>query len=230
MLFVYALAVGAALISVWAGVYTTEQATRGADAYQQHCGACHGEDLRGSSGRPLVGDRFWQDWNEDRLSSLFRVMQQTMPRARPHSLEEGTYADIVAFILKENGFPAGARELTGAATAEIQVTRKEGPGPAPNFSLITVVGCLTHSAAAPWAVTRASAPIRTRNPEPSQEEERSRAEGTELAENTFELMDADSAAAGHDGRRAEVKGLLIRGTPDKINVTSIQFLAGRCER
>jgi hypothetical protein len=28
----------------------------------------------------------------------------------------------------------------------------------------------------------------------------------------------------------EVKGLLIRGAPDRLNVTSMQMLADRCER
>jgi hypothetical protein len=181
-------------------------------------------------GRPLVGDRFWQDWGEDRLSSLFRVMQDTMPRARPHSLEEGTYVDIVSFILQENGFPAGSRELTSASTRDIQVTREEGPGPVPNFSLIAVVGCLARSVATTWSVHRASVPARTRNPDPSQDEERGRAGETPLADNTFELMDAGTAATGHEGRRAEVKGLLIRGSPDKINITSIQVLDGPCDR
>ena len=33
--------------SVWTGVYTTEQATRGTDLYQRVCGECHGDDLEG---------------------------------------------------------------------------------------------------------------------------------------------------------------------------------------
>jgi mono/diheme cytochrome c family protein len=32
--------------SVWTGVYTTAQATRGTDLYQRVCSECHGEDRR----------------------------------------------------------------------------------------------------------------------------------------------------------------------------------------
>jgi mono/diheme cytochrome c family protein len=228
LLLVGFFAAAAPATSVWDGVYDSDQAMRGGAAYQQHCAACHGEDLRGRNGRALVGDRFWQDWGEDRLSSLLRVAQDTMPRNKPHSLDDGTYADIVAFILRENGFPAGSRALTAESANEIQITRQSGPGPVPNFSLIAVVGCLAHAGAV-WQVAHATEPVRTRNPEPSVDEEQHRAVGQPLANHAFDLMDAEAAGKGHDGNKVEVKGLLIRGTPDKINVTSIQPLSDQCE-
>jgi mono/diheme cytochrome c family protein len=38
--------------SVWTGVYTTEQATRGTDLYQRVCSECHGDDLEGRERSP----------------------------------------------------------------------------------------------------------------------------------------------------------------------------------
>ena len=33
---------------------------------------------------------------------------------------------------------------------------------------------------------------------------------------------------GHGGKRVEVKGLLMRGTPNKVNFSSLQVLAPSC--
>ena len=44
-----------------------------------------------------------------------------MPRNAPASLADNVYLDIVAHLLKENGFPAGARELTTDALDGIRV-------------------------------------------------------------------------------------------------------------
>jgi hypothetical protein len=35
-----------------------------------------------------------------------------MPRSKPASLTPQEYSDIVAFILQQNGFPAGTSELS----------------------------------------------------------------------------------------------------------------------
>jgi mono/diheme cytochrome c family protein len=228
---VLALLVSVAVLvtTVWDGVFTSEQAASGSEAYQKNCVACHSPDLKSGPARVLVGDTFWQDWGEDRLSSLFNVIVNTMPYDKPHSLDESTYADILAFILQENGFPAGSQRLTSSSVAEIEVVRKSGSGPVPNFSLVSVVGCLTRQSNTTWMLTDASEPVRTRNPDSSTGEERSRATGIARAGNSFELMAAESAVARQEGHRAEVKGLLIRGSPDKINTTSIQALSDRCD-
>ena len=214
--------------TAWDGVFTKEQADRGSEAYQKNCVACHSENLQSGPARPLVGDTFWQDWGEDRLSSLFNVIANTMPADKPRSLPESVYADVVAFILQENGFPAGSQQLTSRSMAEIKVVRESGSGSVPNFSLVSVVGCLTRQSNKTWMLTDASEPVRTRNPDSSTGEERSRAVATARAGNRFELMAAHSATA-LEGHRAEVKGLLIRGSPDKINTTSIQALSDRCD-
>ena len=45
------------------------------------------------------------------LKTLFTKIATTMPRNAPGSLADNVYLDIVAHLLKENGFPAGAQEL-----------------------------------------------------------------------------------------------------------------------
>ena len=219
--------------TVWDGVYTAGQAERGRQAYEASCGRCHGVDLQGrADNRALVGDRFWQDWGEDSLGTMFSVVQKTMPRGASGSLSEQTYLDIVAYVLEKNAYPAGAAELDATNVHGVRVIRKEGPGPVPNFSLVWVVGCLTEESKDNWVLTSASEPVKTRNPAVSEGAERERSAAAALGSHAFGLMDNSSKQA-LAGQKLEVKGLLIRGTaarPDKLNVTSMQPLADTCAK
>lgn len=216
--------------SVWEGVYSETQAARGKQRYEASCAECHREDLSGGEARPLIAPRFWEAWGEDSLNSLFSLMRTTMPQGEPGSLGDQAYLDIVAYILQKNGYPSGRGELTTEHVGAIRVIRKEGPGPVPNFSLVTVVGCLRELSRGVWVLTNSSEPVRTRNPDASTDTERRRSDATRLGATTFELMDVHEAGHSHDGHKMEVKGLLIRGKPDRVNVTSIQMLAERCTR
>ena len=90
------------------GVYSAEQAARGAVAYETSCAACHMADLRGEGFAPaLNGDAFALRWETGKLGDLFKIVKGTMPADNPNSLTAGQYADIVAFMLKANGYPAG---------------------------------------------------------------------------------------------------------------------------
>jgi hypothetical protein len=217
-----------ALTTVWDGVYTADQAARGKAAYDVSCAVCHRPDLGGGQGRPLTGAKFWESWGEDSLGSLYSVIRERMPEPAPHSLSDATYLDIVAYILQRNEYPAGTGELTEQSVKAIQVVGKSGPAPVPNFSLVRVVGCLQQRAKGVWQLTRSSEPARTRDPASSRGDERERALGTALGEHDFELMDAYDEPEGHAGQKVEVKGLLMRGTPDRVNFSSLQMLEPGC--
>jgi mono/diheme cytochrome c family protein len=214
--------------SVWDGVYTPAQAARGKAVYDSTCSSCHRSDLGGAEAGALKGDRFWQNWGEDTLSNLYNLAKSTMPR-NAASLPDENYLDIVAYILQANGYPAGEAELTAGTVDGIRITGKDGPGPVPNFALVSVVGCLARNAAGVWSVTNSTEPVRTRAPDPSQGSDRQRAVDTALGPHTFELMDVYRAGDGHQGHRMEVKGLLIRGPINKVNVTSMQMLGADCQ-
>src|SRR3989442_10485004 len=50
--------------SVWDGVYSDEQAKRGAPLYSQYCASCHGPELMGGEMAPaLAGGDFSSNWN-----------------------------------------------------------------------------------------------------------------------------------------------------------------------
>jgi mono/diheme cytochrome c family protein len=108
--------------SVWDGVYTAEQAKRGADLYSTECASCHGLALNGGEmAPPLTGGEFLSNWSGLTVGDLFDRIRQTMPADRPGSLNREKDADIVAHILSMNQFPAGAQELERQTEALKQI-------------------------------------------------------------------------------------------------------------
>jgi len=102
----------AASRSVWDGVYTKAQATRGQAVYTEECMKCHGENLGGGEGGPpLAGKEFLEKWNGKTAGNLFGLMRKTMPSDDPGNLSTRQYSDLVAYMLGVNGFPAGQKEL-----------------------------------------------------------------------------------------------------------------------
>ena len=123
-----AAAVAAADISVWDGVYTADQTRRGETAYLQACAGCHGTALEGGDMTPpLVGGAFTSNWNDLTVGDLFERIRTTMPLDSPGRLSRQQNADVIAFVLKANGWPAGTAELAADATVlkqiRIQATR-----------------------------------------------------------------------------------------------------------
>jgi len=102
--------------SVWDGVYTEEQAKRGVALYQKECKTCHGDALAGGeSAPPLTGGAFLANWNGLTLGDLFERIRKTMPQNAPGKLNRQQNADILAFVLSANKFPAGKTELSRQA-------------------------------------------------------------------------------------------------------------------
>lgn len=98
--------------SVWDGVYTEAQATRGRDLYSNECGSCHGPELTGGEMAPgLAGGEFLAGWDGLTMGDLFERIRISMPQNAPGSLSGAVNADILAFMLAANKFPAGAEEL-----------------------------------------------------------------------------------------------------------------------
>ncbi len=95
------------------GVFTATQADRGSVLYQSFCQECHQPDLSGAKGPALTGTDFLQRWGAPGLSvaDLFGFVTSLMPEYEPGSLTEQEYADVLAFILRENGYGAGLGEL-----------------------------------------------------------------------------------------------------------------------
>jgi S-disulfanyl-L-cysteine oxidoreductase SoxD len=115
--------------SVWDGVYTQEQASRGKTLYSKECASCHGQALDGSGqAPPLSGADFKSNWNGQTVDDLFEKVQTSMPADQPGKLSRAENADILAFVLGNNGFPAGSKELSADA-AVLQKIRFETAKP-----------------------------------------------------------------------------------------------------
>ena len=117
--------------TVWAGVYTDDQATRGAAVYTNECEFCHMADLRGEGfAVALIEDSFRLRWQDVTLADLLTVVRLTMPQERPMSLSDEDYAAVVAYLLKMNMYPSGQQELSGDPAAVKQITFKKLEPPA----------------------------------------------------------------------------------------------------
>ncbi len=93
--------------TVWDGVYTQAQAERGKVLYTKECAACHGPDLSGGEeAPPLTGGAFLANWNGLTVGELFERIRLSMPEGKAGTLSRQTNADILAFILASNQFPA----------------------------------------------------------------------------------------------------------------------------
>lgn len=91
--------------------FGAEQADRGKEDYEDNCTECHGKDLKGGllGGAPLKGLSFEEKYaNGAPAGMLFEVMTATMPPNAPGRYSPSTYADLMAYILKRNGFRQGA--------------------------------------------------------------------------------------------------------------------------
>ena len=110
------------------GVFTKEQADRGESFYKQSCAGCHGGGLEGADMSPaLAGGAFLDKRVGQTLGDLFERIRTTMPNDRPGRLSRDINADITAFILSANEYPAGTTQLVGDAQAlkQVQISAKK---------------------------------------------------------------------------------------------------------
>ena len=119
---IYAAASAQTQKSVWEGVFTKEQAERGAQAYQKNCSECHGNDLAGDGFAPALGNPdFSANWTGTTVGDLFERIRISMPPNGPTGVPPDTKADIVAHILNFNKYPDGKDELKPEAAVLKQI-------------------------------------------------------------------------------------------------------------
>lgn len=208
--------------TVWDGVYTEAQATRATATFGASCSNCH--TLGAEGNRPLSGDTFWQRNTQKSLGDLLTFVSKNMPNgANAGSLPAATYNDLVALILKSNGFPAGPTELTPETAAAVQIVPKDGPGELPANTLVRVVGCLAKSGP-DWVLTSATAPARAEKTEATAED------GTRpLGDRTLTLKFVLTRLDSFVGQRVAVSGMLMgAGGVDGINVATVNRVATTC--
>jgi mono/diheme cytochrome c family protein len=112
------------------GIYTKEQAERGRATYDIECASCHGDRLEGGESPPLTGERFLASWGRPNLTldDLYYTIRKTMPKEGPGTLTRQEYTDVVAYLLQQNGFAPGDKELTPDPVV-MKAVRFEAPAP-----------------------------------------------------------------------------------------------------
>ena len=108
----FGLATSAAALADGTGWYTPEQVAQGRWQYSQKCGGCHGQQLQGTGAPALRGTLFADQWIGKKLSDFYGYVHTNMPLGMGASLSTQEYADIVAFVLAQNGLPAGTDKLS----------------------------------------------------------------------------------------------------------------------
>lgn len=102
-------------------LFTRLQADRGERTYMEHCALCHGGNLEGKGAPALGGPPFQAKWGDGNhtLEDLYYIVRTSMPYSEPGKLSKQQYLDVIAYVLKMNGYPEGERELV-PNTAELR--------------------------------------------------------------------------------------------------------------
>ena len=104
-------------------LYTTAQAQAGYAKFIGNCAMCHGVKLQGKAGPALKGPNWANAKADYTVGEVFTMVSQQMPATDPGSLAQGDYVDIMAFLLQQNGYPAGdkALEFNAAAASDVKL-------------------------------------------------------------------------------------------------------------
>jgi mono/diheme cytochrome c family protein len=208
--------------TVWDGVYTDAQAERATAVFSSTCSRCH--TLTAEGNRPLTGDKFWEGYTQKTVADLLAFVSKNMPNGQGGSLSASTYNDLVALILKSNGFPAGTTEVAPETVANVQIIPKDGPGELPANTLVRVVGCLAPKSGADWTLTNVTAPERIEKTVVGAEDA-TRPLGDRTVALKFVLSRLDASV----GKRMSVTGLLIgAGGVNGINVSTVNRVGETC--
>src|SRR5271169_3641770 len=104
------------------GWFTSGQVSQGRWEYSQKCSTCHGAQLQGTGAPALTGRLFDIQWNGKTLRDFYNYVHDQMPLGQGGALDKQEYADIVAYILAQNGLPAGNEKLTPSSPMDRVLT------------------------------------------------------------------------------------------------------------
>ena len=218
-------------VPIYAGVFSTEQVSRGKTAFEANCARCHRANLEGTERGPaLKGDNFWSHWDNETVGTLFtKVRDQMPPNFVGSELDPQTKLDIVSYILNTNEFPTGRGEMkpNREALDELQIVKKGAAAAMPNFAIVQVVGCLAKGADSAWTLTHAAKPAKQVSPFPTKTAE---AGDRALGDETFHLTSVRGFGPEEQaGHKVEAVGLIYRSPgDDRIDVTSLRSLSVTC--
>ena len=104
----------AAKVTTKERVYSAAQAARGEQTYMSSCVSCHPP--------ATYKGAVFLNWQGRSMGDLLDFLQEKMPKNDPGSLSAKEYAQVMAFLLKLNGMPAGRAELPADVGALNKIT------------------------------------------------------------------------------------------------------------
>jgi mono/diheme cytochrome c family protein len=212
--------------TTWDGVFTAAQAERGkANFLTGRCGGCHKLDLSGDRGPALKGDDFIAHWENGSIATLFDKIRETMPPNAPNETTDDAKIDIVAYLLQQNGYPAGKSDLHADAES-LRHHRSDAQGGDEHDSEFPLCGGrLSHRER---TLTRTSEPVFTRDEEPSPAALRT-AQAGRRAETFHPVSVMPFKPEGAWGRRWKREGFYRDDKDARLNLTSLSTLSNSCQ-
>ena len=104
------------------GVYTKAQADAAKAQFDKICADCHPFTVAGKKRTkdvPLGEDPFYEAWTGRPLAAMISTIVLTMPNDGSAVVNDEEAANLVAYILQQNGFKPGAAPLTKANAAAV---------------------------------------------------------------------------------------------------------------
>ncbi|MBA3884555.1 MAG: cytochrome c [Acidobacteria bacterium] len=109
------------------GLYTQAQADGAKALYNKVCVDCHPFTVAAKKkpkDLPLGEDPFFEEWEGRSVRELISIIALTMPNDGSAVISDQEATDLVAYILQQNGFPAGSAPLDKSAAAAIERPKK----------------------------------------------------------------------------------------------------------
>lgn len=93
-----------------AASYITAQAQAGLAVFTANCESCHGADLQGVAAPGVAGTEFLGSVKNNKwtLKDMRNLVFENMPLYNPGMLTPEQYAEVMAFLLASNCYPAGS--------------------------------------------------------------------------------------------------------------------------
>lgn len=112
-------------------LYTAAQADQGARVFAGICATCHGTQLQGKVGPALRGPAFAGPDDGYTVGSMFTYFSVQMPAGAPGSLTHDDYVALMAYLLRENGYPPGEHPLSyaGASASDVALVSRISVAP-----------------------------------------------------------------------------------------------------
>jgi mono/diheme cytochrome c family protein len=109
------------------GVYTKAQADGAKAQFDKICAECHPFTVAAKKKPkdvPLGDEPFFENWEGRSLDAIITTIVLTMPNDGSGVLTDAEAVDLVAYILQQNGFPAGETALTKDSAAVVARPKK----------------------------------------------------------------------------------------------------------